>query len=270
MKLRTTLWLLGIALFAACWVGTARYLHFKSLLDWRIRPTFPANRVAESLKALCSKEYHLSVEARRQDNTLQAFFWRVGLLKPNELEMRPEAAESLERVLLCATRVALSTDTSLEFVEVKMADVLTGATVTLWRYVPDIRDSMYARMGEEEYINRLVLELDAEGQHQLGRVPHWDQPLTMNEFLAKQVVLRAKRQSPVSLQVHEDLSQPATLAVVVDNWPSIEEQNPGDKAKVADAVEKSAKTVLNGYRFRGFHGVVLEDNHGAALRSWNF
>jgi len=54
-----------------------------------------------------------------------------------------------------------STDASLDFIEVKMADVLTGSTITLWRYVPDIRDSMYQRIGDTEYFNRLVIEVDA-------------------------------------------------------------------------------------------------------------
>jgi len=79
------------------------------------------------------------------------------------MEMRPEGAEDMERVLLCATRISLSTDAPLQFLEVKAADALTGATVTLWRFVPDIRDSMYTRLPEEEYINRLVIEFDTGG-----------------------------------------------------------------------------------------------------------
>lgn len=259
--------LIGIA-------GAAVFLRYagpqvKSLWDWRLKPTYSGDRVASSLRKMCLKEYHMTVEARRQGNTLQTFFWRVGLLKTNQLEMRPEAADAMERVLLCATRVALSTDAPLQFIEVKMADVLTGATVTLWRYVPDIRDSMYERMAEEEYINRLVIEVDTDEQRRIeGRLPRWDTPITMSQFLAKQVVLRAKRQSPVGLQVHEDLSRPATLVVVIDNWSSIEKEGPQEKAKIVEAIEKSANTVLSGYGYHGFHGVVMEDSRGSALRSW--
>ena len=57
-----------------------------------------------------------------------------------------------------------------------------------------------------------------------SRTPRWDDPITMEEFLAKQVVLRAKRQSTIGLQAHEDLSEPSTLVVVIDNWPAIELQ----------------------------------------------
>jgi len=234
-----------------------------------LKATYPGNQVALALKKMCAGDYHMTVEARRQGNTLQTFFWRVGLLKSNQMEMRNDAAEALERVLLCATRIALSTDAPLQFVEIKMADVLTGATVTLWRYVPDIRDSMYDRMAEDEYINRLVIEVDTDAQRNVqGRNPQWDTPITLPEFLAKQVVLRAKRQSPIGLQAHEDLSQPSTLVVVIDNWPAIEEQGLQQQAKVTDLLEKSSKDVLHGYGFEGFRGVVLEDGRGSAVGSW--
>jgi len=234
-----------------------------------LKPTYPTSQVASALKKMCASDYHLTIESRRQDNTLQAFFWRVGLLKSNQMEMRNDAAEALERVLLCATRIALSTDAPLQFVEIKMADVLTGATVTLWRYVPDIRDSMYERMAEDEYINRLVIEVDTDAQRNVqGHGPQWDTPITMAEFLAKQVVLRAKRESPVGLQAHEDLSQPSTLVVVIDNWPAIQQQGLQQQAKVTDLLEKSSKDVLHGYGFVGFRGVVLEDSRGSALGSW--
>jgi len=39
-------------------------------------------------------------------STLQASLLRVGLLKPGQMEMRPEGAEDMERVLLCATRIS--------------------------------------------------------------------------------------------------------------------------------------------------------------------
>ncbi len=90
----------------------------------------------------------------------------------------------------------------------------------------------------------------------------------MSEFLAKQIILRARRDGGESLQVHADLSQPATLGVVIDNWPSIEEEGPDRAAKVTDLLHRSAQTVLKGYRFRGFHGLTLRDGQGVALNSW--
>lgn len=235
----------------------------------KIKATYPAATITESVQKLCAKDYGLSVNARYEGDTLQIFFWRVGLLAADKSNMQPQAARSLENVLLCATRVVLSTDARLRFLEVKMADVLTGASVTLWRYVPDIKSSMYDTMGQEEYLNRLVLEVNPEGEAALdGRPTRWDKPLSLPEFLAKQVVLRAKRQSAVALQAHEDLSRPSTLVVVIDNWPAILDEGDVESAKVTDLMQKTANSVIKGYRFNGFHGVVLQDPRGAALRSW--
>ena len=88
------------------------------------------------------------------------------------------------------------------------------------------------------------------------------------EFLAKQIILRARRDGGETLQAHADLSQPAMLGVVIDNWTSIQEEGPDRAAKITDQLHRSAQTVLKGYRFRGFHGLTLRDAQGVALNSW--
>ena len=247
-------------------------LAFLPACNWKMKPTFPANQIAENLSKMCSRDYRLSIEARRADTTLQAVVWKVGLFSSRNYDiqgMRKEAADTMDHVFLCATRVALSTDASLDFIEVKMADVLTGATITLWRYVPDIRDSLYQRIGDTEYYNRLVIEVEGgeKGLSHGGKL-YWDKPLTMSEFLAKQIISRLRRDGGETIQAHADLSQPETLGVVIDNWPSIEEEGPDHALRVTDSVHKSAEQVLQGYRFHGFRGLTLRNSEGAALGSW--
>lgn len=237
---------------------------------WHLGPTYPSNAVASALAHLCAKEYRMEVQTRRVGNTLQAFFWRSNLLQLGAgQDMKLEAAEALEHVLLCATRISLSTDAPLQFIEIKMADRLTGATVTLWRYAPDIRDSMLSRFGEEEYSNRLVLEMNPNAQMDEDQSV-WDESLTLEQFLAKQVVLRAKRQSPVVIQVHEDLSKPSQLGVVVDNWSTVEKQGAAQKTKVTELVEKISRHVIRGYGFNGFRGGTLLDSRGSLVKRWTF
>jgi hypothetical protein len=249
---------------------------------WKMHSSYPANQIADNLRHMCSKDYRLSVETRHQGDALQAMAWKVGLFgaQAHDLQgMSKEAADTLDHVLLCATRIALSTDASLDFIEVKIADAVTGATVTLWRYVPDIRDSMYERIGDTEYFSRLVIEIDpgntdrsddksTKGQISRTTDLQWDKPITMSEFLAKQIILRARHDGGETFQAHADLSQPATLGVVIDNWSAIEEEGPEHVAKVTDMVHKSAQTVLKGYRFNGFRGLTLRDSQGVALNSW--
>ncbi len=249
-----------------------------SSCKWKLHPTYPANQIADNLRHMCSTDYKLSVEARHQEKTLQTVVWKVGLFGGHSYDlqgMSKEAADTMEHALLCATRIALSTDAPLDFIEVKIADVLSGATVTLWRYVPDIRDSMYQRIGDTEYFSRLVIEINIDKTatrrplvHSYALQTRWDKPITMAEFLAKQIILRARRDGGEAFQAHADLSQPATLGVVIDNWSSIEDEGPDRVAKVTDVVHKSAQTVLKGYRFNGFHGLTLRDSQGVAVTSW--
>lgn len=233
----------------------------------KFKETFAANQVAASLKRLCAQEYKLSLETRHEKNTLQAFLWNVGILQKGDGEIRPETAQNLESILMCATRVALSTDATLDFIEIKVADALSGSSITLWRYVPDIRDSIYEKIGEEEYINRLLIEVSGKDSVLTTRDGVlWDEPMTLPEFLARQVVLRAKRMSPVGLQAHADLSEPTQLVVVIENWSSLGKSD--TQSKVSDLVGETAQAVMHQYRFSGFRHVVLQDGRGAALHSW--
>src|SRR5437016_6818133 len=84
----------------------------------RWKPSFPANRIASSLRHMCSTDYKLSVEARHEQRALQALVWKVGLFKGPAVELQGvsrEALDALDHVLLCATRIALSTDAPLDF-----------------------------------------------------------------------------------------------------------------------------------------------------------
>jgi hypothetical protein len=246
-----------------------------SLFSCRWKPSFPADRIASSLRHMCSTDYKLSVETRHVDNAIQVLVWKVGLFKGSNYELQGvnrDALDAMDHVLLCATRVALSTDAALDFIEITLADVLTGATVTLWRYVPDIRDSMYQRIGDTEYFNRLVIEIEpGKSALRKGRPSaerEWDRPLTMSEFLAKQIILRARRDGAESLEAHADLSEPATLGVVIENWSAIEDEGADRVAKVSDLVHQSAEKVVHGYGFTGFRGITLRNSEGVALNSW--
>jgi hypothetical protein len=221
---------------------------------------------------MCFRDYGLSIDARYAGDSLQAFFWRVGMMRPGQMEMNPEAAEAFERVLLCATRISLSTDAPLKFLEIKMTDALSGATISLCRFVPDIKGSMYTRFSEEEYTNRMVLEVDTLGRSRQKewKEVEWDPPMTMSTFLTKQVVGRLKRHGPAGLQVHEDVSQPHTLAVVLDNWDDFEKQGEGPQQEVTDLMEATARTVVEGYGYKGFREFVLKTQQGLALKTGAF
>ncbi len=248
---------------------------------WKLSPTYPASKISSSLRQLCERDYKLSVETRHIRNSLQAHFWNWGLFNGDARDLQAmsrEAMQALEHILLCSTRIALSTDAKLDFIEVRLADVLTGASITLWRYVPDIHDSMRQRFGDTEYINRLLINIEPgrssdpiePRQGSLVKSVEWNEPMTLSEFLAKQVIMRARREAGDGFLAHPDLTEPATLGVVIEDWARIAEKGPEQAAHVTELLHQNAQKVVRGYRFDGFREIVLRDGRGAPLRRWSF
>ncbi len=264
MKYVSTLFAVGVIALSAC----------------RIKATYPASRLAISLRNICAKEYKLDIETRQTERSLQAHVWKIGLFRGDTEDlqgMSRESMKSLQDVLLSATRIALSTDADLDFIEIRVADVLTGASMTIWRYVPDIKDSMAQRYGEMEYFSRLVVDVKpgdkvtkaADKKLLLGQI-RWEQPISLAEFLAKQVLMRARREGAERLLAHVDLSEPSTLGVVIENWAALKEDEPEEAVKMTDAVHRSAQKVIQGYGFNGFRNLVVRDGRGTALQRWAF
>lgn len=237
--------------------------------NWAFKPTFPKDQLVEKVAGILRHDYRIEAEVRQAADSLQIFTWRVGLVRAGKTELKPEAAEVLQNLLLTGTRAALSTDAKLQFIEIRMVDMLTGTAVTVHRYVPDIKDSIYQKMGDEEYFNRLVLDIEPEGQPWLATgKPIWTEPLTFPDFLALQIASRAKRNSQLGLNVHADLSEAHTLGMIVDNWQDIAEQGQDKQTEVQELIHTTARKVVSSYGFRGFRGVVLKDGQGLPLRSW--
>lgn len=253
-------WIVAICLFPV----------LTSSCKWK--PTYPASRIAASLRQLCRQDYQLTVETRHDGAALQALVWKAGLFTGRAYDLqglRRDASSTLEQVLLCATRVALSTDAPLTFLQVKMVDVLTGASVTIWRYVPDIRDSMYQRIGDTEYFNRLLIEVQVDHPLALpGSALRWDTPISLAEFLARQIIWRVTREAGDGVRAHPDLSKSGVLGVVLENADALSEEDPDRVEKLGEKMHQTAVTVLRGYRFNGFHHMVLMNNEGLALHRW--
>lgn len=245
-----------------------------ALAACKLKPTYPAASISAALRHICAKEYKLSVETRQDGGSLQAYVYKAGLFRGESEDlqgMSKDSLKALQDVLMGSTRIALSTDAKLDFIEIRLADLLTGATLTIWRYVPDIKDSMRQSFGEMEYFNRLVVDVQP-GEKQkpvLGQVK-WAPPISLAEFLAKQVLMRARREGAERLKAHVDLSDPTTLAVVVENWKDLTEDGAEEASRAGEAVYRTAQNVLKGYRFVGFRNLVLRDGRGNALQRWAF
>jgi hypothetical protein len=145
------------------------------------KPTYQADRLDEAVRDICKREYDFDASARTVGKTLYASIKAQRLVTP-ELGLQKETIERLYDALLAVTRVALSTDAKIDFLVVKARDASTGVTLTLVRYVPDIKWYFYMRISRADFESRGIMEIDA------GETP--DDPaswkdISMEEFIAR-------------------------------------------------------------------------------------
>lgn len=230
-------------------------------------PSFPGEKLAESVVQLCVKEYkRQDVSARREGGSLQVLTPFEGEVESDLSGLDKAASDLLDDLLQAATRVVLSTDDPPEFVEVILRNPVTGATFSIWRYVGDVRRFMFTELPTLESVERMVMVRE-EGF--AGEVPEgllWPRPVTMPEFLGRQLAQRLKRHAGV--EAREDLSTPGELGIVVENWDDLPKLGKAQES-VLRWLQDSSRTVLGSYRYGGFQGVVLLNGRGVTLSRWS-
>lgn len=154
------------------------------------KPTYGRADLTQSVKELCRKEYELNVDARLVGKTFYVHTVLDGLVG-RDLGLQQETLKKLEGAMLNTTRVALSTDAGLDFLVVKARDSRLGVTVTLLRYMPDIKSLIYMRISRSDFEDRLALETENSLEPE---APDSWRDLTMTEFMARLVASRLQRQ----------------------------------------------------------------------------
>lgn len=145
------------------------------------KPTYRSDKLAESVRDICRKEYKFDVSAHLAGRTLYAVIEPQALVGA-DLGLDRKTVERLYDTLLTVTRVALSTDAPIDYLVVRAKDANTGATLTLLRYVPDIKYYFYMRISRSDFEKRGILEIDAADAKEDPDAFH---DITRTEFMAR-------------------------------------------------------------------------------------
>ncbi len=208
------------------------------------------------MRDVCRREYHFDVTARPVGKTLYISCAPQHLVGA-DLGLQKETIERLYDALLTATRVALSTDAKIDFLVVKAKDSNTGVTVTLVRYVPDIKWYFYMRISRADFEDRGILEIENADAAQ--DPANW-KDITLHEFMARLAASRLQQKityNPlvsVFVRVHrvEGIFKDGVLTLRLDKFErlgsDVRSKNGHDAmddilrqtvvSRVADAVEK--------------------------------
>ncbi len=154
-------------------------------------PTYPQEKVSESIIKICKENYSLDVEVKITGETLG-----VGIVLDNLIEenfyFTKQAKNKMDRIFLTVTRVCLSTDAPLKFFVITCKDTVSEIDVSFIRYIDDINKSFFGYISREDYFNRLVLELAHQDFWNKDDFPFSE--INLSGFLAAQMVQRLNNQ----------------------------------------------------------------------------
>ncbi|MFH1753781.1 MAG: hypothetical protein ABH875_06320 [Candidatus Omnitrophota bacterium] len=133
-------------------------------------PTYPKEILDKAVVQLCREEYNIDVKVKIMGNTVGIYI-PIENLFDSKLNISKEAAESINDVILSASRVTLSTDAELNFYIVVAQDpILPEIEVVLIRYVKDIKMLHFDRISRGEFIKRMIIGIKLTPQAQKEKV----------------------------------------------------------------------------------------------------
>ncbi len=118
--------------------------------------TYSKEKIEESIKDLCKKEYDLNITTRITGSTLGVFIPVEGLID-KDLKLDPDAGEKIEDVALSIHRVSMSTDRPLKFYTLSARDIdMPGAEFVLTGYTYDVVRVRLLDISRGEYHKRIL------------------------------------------------------------------------------------------------------------------
>ena len=193
-------------------------------------PTYPKEKLKESIIRLCKNEYKVDVKVRTVGKTV-AIYMPLEDLMDYTFALTPAATDKLNDVILSVTRVVLSTDAQCEFYCIIAHDVrIPEIQIIIIKSVDDVKRVFLGDISRGEFGKRMIVDmrlspqsqkersikevfqrmnLDQKWQDQvmndffrsepagMGDIGYWNgrfyiKDITLPEFLAEQIASRVK------------------------------------------------------------------------------
>lgn len=133
-------------------------------------PTFPKEKIQDSVIDLCKREYDVSVSAKLAGNTV-AVYLPVENLFDAVLNIDTKASKKINDVILGVSRIALSTDAKIDFYVVIAQDPrMPEVEIVYIRYVDDVKRFFLSDISRDEYAKRAVIMLKTPPQAEREKV----------------------------------------------------------------------------------------------------
>ncbi|MCX5715476.1 MAG: hypothetical protein NTV07_01170 [Candidatus Omnitrophica bacterium] len=133
-------------------------------------PTYPKNKIYESVVSLCKKEYRIDVDAKVTGNTVAVYLPAENLFDA-VFNIDPIASKKINDVILGISRVVISTDATLDFYVVIAQDPkMPEVEIVYIRYVDDVKRFLLGGLSRGEYGKRAVIAIKTPPQAERERI----------------------------------------------------------------------------------------------------
>jgi len=154
-------------------------------------PSYPKEKITESVKSIIKKEYNLDGEAKLVGKTLFLDVKLPGLIS-TEAKTLTKVLDNVQGAVLAVTRVSLSSDADIEFLIVSAGDPSWKLNMRVIQRLEDVKGFLYQRISRSDYEDRLILEINSN-EKETGRpaktiVPEDGNEMDMHEFIGRLIV----------------------------------------------------------------------------------
>jgi hypothetical protein len=181
------------------------FLLLLCLVSVSCSPTYPKEKIIDGVIRLCEKEYSVKVEVAIEGSTMGVRMPIDDLFDPDTFQINTKSFDKITGVMLSASRVALSSDKSIDFYTVIAHDKkVPGAEVVMTRYVHDLRRFFLGDISRGEFTKRMVFDVRFNPQ---GIIDTWLGSFTLKEYsLADFIIAQTERRITDEFRENNDLA----------------------------------------------------------------
>lgn len=126
--------------------------------------TYPKETLENEVVKLCKREYDIDIKSEVVEQTLAIYIPLKSLLDLT-FGMNKDAQDTIQNVLLSASRVVLSTDAGIQFYCIIAQDIrLPELQVIIVKYVDDVKRAFVRDISRGEYFKRTLFDININPQ----------------------------------------------------------------------------------------------------------
>ena len=232
---------------------------FISLLISACAPTYPKEKVIESIVKISREKYDVEVEAKQINRTIcvlvpgEDFF---GINKGNLLAFNPKKEKKLNKLLFSISRILFNSDMEIDFYLIKVIEENKGIELRIIGYVDDIKHALIGSFPPGDLQLRRVFEVNRYSKNN-GTERGKFEEAKWGDFLIKQIRNRVMAKFPGKIDLAGNKEEGKLVFVLVSR---------DNNQKIIDYTCQTIARVIEIYKFEDFESVnLLELNTGKVI-----